>query len=106
MTTIFDNPMISTSVRVWKNMGYIYQKDNRKFVTLVPNCIVIFGMIAYLLFSGETVVQLTLNLFFMIILLNSTVRCSIFGRVEQERVTVFLFLPVPYLVHYGAQKRF
>lgn len=76
MSTMYTNPMISTSVRAWTLLGYLYQKDNRRFVSLLPNGTLGFMQISYLLFSGETLEDLTLNSFFTVILVNSMVSAA------------------------------
>lgn len=73
MTTLDNNPMISISVRVWRMFGYIYQKDARRYLSLIPNYLLIALMISYLLFSGDSLEDLTLSSFFTVILVNCMV---------------------------------
>lgn len=76
-TTVEDNPMISTSFLIWRKMGYIYQKDNRRFISLLPIGAMGILQISYLFFSGDPIEDLTLNSFLNVILLNSLVSLSI-----------------------------
>lgn len=73
MTTVETNPMISIYVKIWKNMGYVYAKDNRYLITLFPNSVLWLFQMCYLGFSGASIENLTLNSFFTTILTNSMV---------------------------------
>lgn len=70
------NPMISTSVVIWKKMGFLYHEDKRRYIYLLPNSILNVLQLSFLVFSGESVEILILNSYFFVLYLNALVRTT------------------------------
>lgn len=68
------NPMLALSVRIWTKMGFLYHRDLRCCIYLLPNGIITFLQLTFLMFSGEKVEMLILNSYFFVLYLNAMVR--------------------------------
>lgn len=66
--------MISLSVKIWTRMGFIYQRDKRRYIFLTPNLILNTLQLCFLGFSGESVELLILNSYFFVLYFNCLVR--------------------------------
>lgn len=69
----FGNPMISLSVKIWTAFGYIYPKDIRRFFTLIPTMILHSLQLSYLFFSDDSLVDVTLSIYFVAVIANCLV---------------------------------
>lgn len=70
---VFDNPMLSLSVRIWTTFGYIYPKDQRRFLTLLPIMLLNSLQVSYLLFSDDSLEDVTLSFYFVAVIANCLV---------------------------------
>lgn len=89
-----DNPMLSSSVTIWKFMGFLAYRDKRRYIYLVPNSILNVLQLSFLVFSGEKVEKLILNSYFFVLYFNALV-----GLIEPVFVLApnktFPFPPAP-----------
>lgn len=64
------NPMVSLSVKIWTAFGYLYPKDSRRFVTLIPMLILNVLQLCYLCLSDDELEEITLNIYFVVVFAN------------------------------------
>lgn len=74
-----NNPMLSLSVGIWRQMGFLAHKDKRRFIYLVPNSLLNILQLSFLCFSGEAIEMLILNSYFFVLYFNALARTKI-GR--------------------------
>lgn len=67
------NPVITFSANVWYQLGYIYPRDKRHLVTLIPGAMVLSLQLSYLLFSKQSFENITMNSYFFVLHLNCLV---------------------------------
>lgn len=72
-TTVRTNPMLALTVFCWSSMGYILGNKHRRFFFLTPVLILNGWQISFLLYSGEKLEMLILNLYFSMLFFNTWV---------------------------------
>ena len=72
------NPMVSIPVDVWVHIGFLFPRDRRSLLTLVPNVLLSVLQLSYFLFSPRDLATITLNAYFTALQVNCNVsrRCS------------------------------
>lgn len=71
---ILANPMLSINYRMWVAMGYLCQRDSRKYFTLVPSVILFVLQISYLIFSGDELDMISIYGYFAALHFNCMVK--------------------------------
>ena len=57
------NPMVSIPVAVWVHIGFLFPRDRRSLLTIVPNVLLSVLQLSYFLFSPGDLAPITLNTF-------------------------------------------
>lgn len=68
--------MLALTVLCWSSMGYILGNEHRRIIFLPPVLILVGTIMWFLMFSGEKLETLILNLYFFILFFNTAVRTS------------------------------
>ena len=72
------NPMVSIPVAAWVHIGFLFPRDRRSLLTLVPNVLLSVLQLSYFLFSPGDLATITLNAYLTALQVNCNVRrrCS------------------------------
>ena len=75
-TTMLQNPVVSFSSSIWMALGYIYPKDWRCLLTMVPSGVIVTLQFCYLIFSDKGLENKTLHAYLSFLHFNCLVRES------------------------------